>query len=117
MKIIDQSSDELVLRELGRRVGRARLNLDLSQAELAREAGISKRTLERLEAGQSTQSVSLIRVLRALGLAARLDALVPEPAASPLQRLELKGGVRERASRGGKGGSTEGKPWTWGDDE
>ncbi len=116
MRITSQSTDVAVLRELGERLSRTRLNLDLSQAELAREAGIGKRTLERLEAGESAQTANLIRVLRALGLGDRLDSLVPEPAASPLQRLEAEGQVRERASRGGRPASTT-KPWTWDDEE
>ena len=37
--------------ELGNRISRHRLNQDLSQAELARQAGISLRTVARMEAG------------------------------------------------------------------
>jgi len=116
MRINQQTTDAMTLRELGERLSRVRLNLDLSQAELAKEAGVSKRTLERIEAGQSTQTVNLIRVLRALHLSAQLDALVPEPTASPLQRLKLKGQVRERASRSTREQRVEPAPWTWGDD-
>jgi putative transcriptional regulator len=114
MKITDQTTDDRVLNEIGARLGRLRLNLDLSQEALAKEAGISKRTLERLEAGEPTQTVNLIRVLRALGLGNQLDALVPEPTLSPLQRLDLEGKPRERASRSGREHPHE--PWTWGDD-
>jgi transcriptional regulator with XRE-family HTH domain len=42
-------SDEALLQELGRRIARLRLERNLSQAQLAEQAGISKRTLERLE--------------------------------------------------------------------
>lgn len=113
MKISAQTTDATILSELGERLSRIRLNSDRSQAEVAEEAGVSKRTLERIEAGQSTQFVTLIRVLRALGLGAELDALVPEPALSPLQQLKLQGKVRERASRPKSAKQT---PWTW-DDE
>ena len=44
-------SDETLLKELGQRIARLRLERNLSQAQLAEQAGISKRTLERLEAG------------------------------------------------------------------
>jgi transcriptional regulator with XRE-family HTH domain len=115
MKIDGLSSDSAVLQELGARLGRARLDLNLSQAELAREAGISKRTLERLEAGHSMQLTNLIRVLRALGLGEHLDALVPEAAVSPIQQLQLKGRSRERASPAAKKRARE-DTWTWGDD-
>ena len=59
-------TDEQLLAELGRRLARCRLDMDATQAALAFEAGISKRTLERIEAGASVQTTSLIRVLRAL---------------------------------------------------
>lgn len=113
MKITNQASDAAVLAELGERLSRTRLNADRSQAEVAKEAGVSKRTLERIEAGESTQTVSLIRVLRALGLGDRLDALAPEPVPSPLQQLELQGKQRERASRSSTAPT---RPWTWADE-
>jgi putative transcriptional regulator len=115
MKISNGSSDERVLAELGGRLGRARLDANLTQAALAREAGISKRTLERLEAGQSTQLTNLLRVLRALGLLERVDALVPEAVPSPVRQLELEGRTRERASPE-RERRAPAKPWTWADD-
>jgi hypothetical protein len=72
--------------------------------------------VERLEAGESTQLSSLIRILRALGLLDRFEALVPEPLPSPIEQLQLQGKQRQRAS----GRSAEDEPaeggWTWGDD-
>lgn len=115
MKLLSSSSDERILAELGGRIERARLDANLTQAALAREAGISKRTLERLEAGQSTQLTNLLRVLRALGLLERIDALVPEAVPSPVQQLELEGRTRERASPQ-RARRPSAKPWTWADD-
>jgi putative transcriptional regulator len=51
MKINAHLTDEAVLRELGERLSAARVSRNLTQAHVAEEAGISKRTLERLEAG------------------------------------------------------------------
>jgi transcriptional regulator with XRE-family HTH domain len=114
MKIVDDSPDTAALLELGRRVTRARLDRNLTQADLAREAGVSKRTVERLEAGGSTQLGNLLRVLRALGLLGRIDALVPESSPSPVEQLRLEGRRRERARRAAT--RTGAKSWTWGDD-
>ena len=50
MIIEPSSSDRVVLIELGSRISQHRLAHNQSQAELSRAAGISKRTLERLEA-------------------------------------------------------------------
>jgi transcriptional regulator with XRE-family HTH domain len=111
MKLTAQHSDAVILGELGKRLTQARLERNLSQAELATEAGIAKRTLERLEAGQSSQLANLIRVVRTLGLAANFDLLVPETPPSPIAELELRGRQRERASRRTKRGTPE--PWRW----
>ena len=111
MKLTAQQADGVILGELGKRIARARLERNLTQAGLAAEAGVAKRTVERLEAGQSSQLANLIRVIRALGLAANLDLLVPETPASPIAELELRGRQRERASRRAGRGSPG--PWRW----
>jgi transcriptional regulator with XRE-family HTH domain len=111
-----ETTDQRVLAELGDRLARHRLNRNLTQDQLAREAGVSKRTIVRLENGQSSQVTNLVRVLRALGLLGNLDALVPAPLASPIEALKAKGRQRRRASPAGK----KPKPssdWTWGDDK
>ena len=92
-------TDETLLAELGQRLAQLRLNRNWQQHELAMEAGLSLRTLSRIEAGEPSQTVNLLRVLRALGLINNLEALVPPPPASPLLQLQLKGRQRKRASR------------------
>lgn len=54
--------------EFSRRLTRHRLNQDLTQAQLAREAGISLRTVARIEAGDAVQLESFLRAIVALGL-------------------------------------------------
>lgn len=98
-EVRNHTPDAVVLRELGLRLARHRLAQDLSQGALAHEAGISRRTLVRLESGQSTQTTNLLRVLRALGLLGNLERLVPAPRASPLAQLERAERERRRASR------------------
>src|SRR3989304_2190643 len=51
MKLSKQLTDEAILREVGSRLAGARLARNLTQAALAEEAGVSKRTVERLAAG------------------------------------------------------------------
>ena len=103
------------MQALGRRLARHRLNRNLTQAAVAAEAGVSTLTVQRIEQGHSSQAANLIRILRALGLLENLDALVPEPAISPVQQARMRGRIRQRAS------SRSGKPepsidWTWGDE-
>ena len=115
MKISKLLSDELILTELGNRLGRARLDRQLSQAKLAEQAGVSKRTLERIEAGASAQSVSLVRILRVLDRLSNLDRLIPESGPSPLDLLKRKGKIRKRASSSRQSKVAD-KPWSWDDD-
>ena len=82
MQIPNELTDRKILGEVGDRLARHRLGRNLTQAQLAREAGVSKRTVIRLENGESSQLTNLVRVLRALSLLGNLDALVPAPLAS-----------------------------------
>ena len=112
MKIEGLLTDSVILAELGRRLVERRLELALTQAELAEQAGISKRTVERVEAGATTQLSTLIRILRVLELLHGMDALIPEAGPRPMDLLKLKGKQRKRAPR--KKAVVE-EPWDWGD--
>ena len=111
-----RSSDAEALQRLGARLARRRLARNQSQAELAEEAGVSRATVQRLEADQSTQLMNFVRVLRALGLPGP-EALVPEPGVRPLEELQRRGRPRRRASRKADADAddaTSDAPWTWG---
>jgi transcriptional regulator with XRE-family HTH domain len=114
MKISELGTDDAILTELGLRLAHRRVELQLTQADVAREAGIAKRTLERIEAGESAQLSSLLRIFRALELLPALDRAIPEAKPGPMEMLENKGKLRQRASRSRKDES--GQPWSW-DDE
>jgi transcriptional regulator with XRE-family HTH domain len=117
MRISTELSDEAVLRELGERLAAARLGRNLTQAALAEAAGVSKRTVERLESGEVASRLSaLVRVCRVLGLVERLELLVPAPAASPVEQLRLAGRRRRRASGPRESPAPAGRRWTWGDE-
>jgi transcriptional regulator with XRE-family HTH domain len=115
MKIESQLTDGAILGELGERVATTRLERDLTQAALAERAGVSKRTVERLESGEAaTQLSGLVRICRALDLVDRLDSFIPEPVPSPIAQLKLQGRKRRRAS-GQKIAPKDAKKWTWGE--
>lgn len=115
MKITPLQTDEAILAELGGRLARRRIELQLTQAEAARQAGIGKRTLERIEAGESTQLSSLLRLLRVLELLPALDQAVPPARPGPMELLRHKGKVRRRAP-GRRHADVPGRPWTWDED-
>ncbi len=126
MKIVSQLTDAAIAQELGRRIEATRLAINLTQAALAKIAGISKRTLERIESGEvATQLTGFLRVCRALGLLDRFDLLVPEPTISPLEQLKLQRKKRQRASQASRtsqsrqqtasGSDIPRTSWTWDD--
>jgi len=116
MKFSNDLSDDAVLKGIGHRIAQYRLNQDKTQAALAQEAGVSNRTMARVEQGDSVQASSIIRILRALQLLENLDTLIPEPALSPVQQLKMQGRRRQRASSKSVD-SKKGEPWSWGDEE
>ncbi|WP_421569548.1 helix-turn-helix domain-containing protein [Stenotrophomonas sp. PD6] len=115
MNISNLSSDEAVLGELGQRLARLRLSRGTTQEQLAEAAGVSKRTVQRLEDGTPGQLTNLIRCLRALERLDALDVLLPSDTPSPIDLLERRGQPRQRARPGVAEPGM--RPWTWGDEK
>ena len=108
----EQLGELSLLADLGQRLAQVRVERNLTQEGLADAAAVSKRTIERLETGQSVQLSNLIRVLAALDLAHNLDQLVPVTGPRPMDILRHQGKTRKRASTA-KAVPTE--PWVWDD--
>ena len=98
--------DVSLLKEVGRRIAFLRVSAKLKQSELSAKAGISRYALSRLENGAGGIHLdSFLSVLRCLNALNRLSVLLPEPALTPLQVMELENGKipeRVRSRRGGK---------------
>lgn len=95
MEITNESTDEMILAEMGGRLVRVRLAKNLTQAQLAERAGVSKRTVERLESGGVAPQLSgFIRICRALDFGERFGLLVPE--------REMKDGTTAAADTAGR---------------
>lgn len=116
MKLNELIQDEAILTELGRRLAQSRIERNFTQAELARKAGVSKRTLERLESGETTQTRTLLRVFRELDLLGRLDVVVPESTLRPKQMVKGGGKIPKRVSKK-LPPKREDSEWTWGDEK
>ena len=91
-------NDKAILRELGARIQRRRLAMNISQSELTRKAGVARKVIQNIESGRGSTLKGFVRILRALGLVTNLELLFPEPGPSPLELAELKGRERLRAS-------------------
>lgn len=118
MKITANLTDAAAIRELGSRLANRRLLLDLTQAALAEQAGVDRKSVVRLENGDAVRLEVLIRILRALELLDGLNRLVPERQPSPIELLEHEGRRRRRASgtRRRAPGTTEPGGFRWGDE-
>lgn len=105
-------TDDAILGELGQRLARRRLDLQMTQEALARQAGVAKRTVERIEAGASAQMASIIRICRVLDLIAGLERWIPPAGPRPMDLVRRKGKPRRRASSR-RPPSEADEPWTW----
>jgi len=114
VRINKELSDEVILKELGKRIARRRLDFQFTQAQLAEQSGVSKRTLERMESGSVYQMSTMIRVFRILDLLGGLDGVVSESKPRPMDMLKLNGVERKRVSSIKKN-KTDGE-WRWGDE-
>ena len=102
-----------ITEQLGKKLEQIRLSQNISQADLAEAAGVSRSTMTRIADGKGISLDSFIRVMQALGLANHLAALLPDPSVRPVERAKQAGKQRRRASRKSK----VAEPWTWGDDK
>ena len=101
--------------ELCRRLVSIRLARNVTQQQLADQAGVSLRTIGRMEKGQGVSLDTFIRVLIALGIQHSLAGLLPDPAVRPMERIGRRHGERKRAHPGS--GAPKAAAWTWGDDQ
>ncbi len=109
-------TDQAILDEIGQRLAQRRIDSDLTQAELARQAGVGRSTVERLEAGRSTQLYSFMRVLRILDLLEQFFELFPKPGLSPMDLVKIQRKVRQRASSKRRLAQKPASNWAWNDD-
>lgn len=100
---------------LCKRLESIRLSRNMTQRQLAEEAGVSPRTIGRLEKGQGVSLDTFIRVLTALRIQQGLGDSLPDPAVRPIERVGAGTGERKRARPART--SHEPPAWSWGDGE
>ena len=91
-------NNQAVLREIGTRIRRERLNQNLTQVFLAGQAGVSRRVILDLEKGKGCGLSAFVGILRALNKLDQLDAFLPDTRISLLQLAKLKKRERRRAT-------------------
>ena len=114
MKINSENNNSAVLSELGARIKRNRIDMQLSQQDFAAKAGISTRTLSAAENGEDIRLSNLLRILRTLGCLENIDMLLPELAFDP-ESYRTLGRERKRVSKSNK--NINKIKWKWGDEK
>lgn len=107
------ASSGAIIEALGKRIDEIRLGRNILQADLAKEAGVSRKTLTRLSDGKPVSLDTFVRVMQALRLADHLAALLPDPGVRPVDRVRLEGSERQRAKKK----RAERSEWRWGDED
>jgi putative transcriptional regulator len=102
---VDNRTAETLATEIGERLKTARLNANMTQADLASAAGVSRTAIVGAEAGKAHLE-TLMRIMIALRITSQLDAFLPKQPISPLQLAKLQGKQRQRASSKGSAAST-----------
>jgi len=118
--ISEHSSNQHIMAEIGSRFAAARINMDLSQAELSDRSGVSLKTIGHLENGRkSVGLLNMIAVLRALNLIHEIEHFMPKPPPSA-KSLIVEGGkikVRKRVSSNSNQREGDALEWKWGDED
>lgn len=103
------------LQDVGARIASIRLSRNLTQGQVSALSGTARNTVRRLEAGEAVSLETYIRISEALGQEFNLDALLPDPSVSPVDRVRLRGKERQRA-RPKVPDAKKASEWAWGEE-
>jgi transcriptional regulator with XRE-family HTH domain len=102
--------------ELGRRLKRRRLELNLSQETAAQRSGLSRRTITAIEHGKGATLATFIELLRTLDALDQMEEILRDTGPSPLVLAGLKEDpVRLYASKPRRPANPA--AWKWGDEK
>ena len=109
--------NDLLMKEIGRRIARLRIRQGWTQEEFARRAGISRSGLQRLEAGDAgVRLVTFAAALRILGRLQSLNSVIPGDVMTPLEIARMTKLVSAKTpKRVSLGKRRNGRLKTWGD--
>jgi transcriptional regulator with XRE-family HTH domain len=109
------ANSEEIEKYLCYQIKNCRLGYNITQAQLASDAGIHVRTIRRLELGEGISLDTFIRVLIALKLQKELTLLLPDFSVRPIDRVRFKGRERKRARP--RKSKQKNSTWTWRDEQ
>lgn len=107
-----QKNYQEYIKELGQKIKTYRIMNEMSQQDLENKSGVSKRSISRLEQGESVQLDNLFKIIIALGLGDNIELLVPDQTKRPSYYLEKTESKPKRVRK-----KTQKNEFKWGDEE
>ena len=108
----EQKDYKEYISELGKKIKIYRIMKEMSQQDLEDKTGVSKRSISRLEQGETVQVDNLFKILLALDLGDNIELLVPDQTKRPSFYLEKKDNKPKRVRK-----KTVKNGFKWGDEE
>ncbi|MCU0794767.1 MAG: helix-turn-helix domain-containing protein [Akkermansiaceae bacterium] len=113
--MLKELSNLQIEQELGRRLRRRRLDLNISQTALAEKCGLARRTITAAENGEGSTLTTLVALLRGLDALHEWESFLADPGPSPMMLLKLRENPRKYASKPRK--PQPATEWKWGDEK
>lgn len=110
MKLLGNESNQVILKEMGKRLQQRRIALSMTQKELSERTSLSVRTITNIENGKNVSFDHWISILKELKNIDSIDRFIPEIKVDPLAQLAL-GRERKRARK-----TNPVSTWKWGDE-
>ena len=92
-------SNSAIIEEVGKRLKEYRFQRQLTQQELAEQAGVNVFSIKQIEKGKAVTLTVFLSVLRVLRLLDNLELFIPEIGISPIELLKLKGKTPKRIKK------------------
>lgn len=100
------------IKELGQKIKTYRIMKEMSQQDLEDKTGVSKRSISRLEQGESVQVDNLFKLLLGLELGDNIELLVPDQTKRPSFYLEKTADKPKRVRK-----KIKKSEFKWGDEQ
>ena len=100
-------SDSAIVDKIGEFIKSERLKNNKTQAQLANEAGLNRWTVSQIENGEAISMISLIQIMRALGVLHLLDIFAVKQTISPIQLAKLEQQKRQRVRNADNGNKNQ----------
>ena len=93
--------NEEILKEFGKKLKSNRIKANLSQEEVAKKSGISRKAVSEMERGITNfKVVNLLEVMRAIGVANNFNDLLADiPLLDPIEIAKLESRIRKRVRK------------------